>query len=196
MNGSILEGIPYYGELAMIPMGKWLFLFAFFFLILCRKQTKYRPLTRYAMYRYGNFDKWWRHHFCGQYGYFSICFWFCCLLRSLVEIVCGEITWEVIETELFFFLHLSVYIGIIIFCDFIWKNNYAPCVLLVIEGMLYVFSVDYKMPALSCGMYMHCSYSKIGIWSVVLCILKLLLIWGCYISVPCIWKKEMAEREM
>ena len=67
----ILNGIPNYGELEILLMGKWLFLFSIFFFMLCRKQAKYKPIQRYILCRKQHFNRWWRQHFWKQYGYFA-----------------------------------------------------------------------------------------------------------------------------
>ena len=114
-----------------------------------------------------------------------------------ILLLCRGITeFECAGAVLFFFLHLSVYMSGIIVCDFVCEKNILPCILIVLEGMLYVLSVDYRLPALAWGMYVHCTSSEIGIFSPVLCVIKTVLILGCYAIIPVFWKYGIIERKV
>lgn len=192
----ILNGIPNYGELEILLMGKWLFLLSIFFFMLCRKQAKLKPIQGFILYRKQYFNSWWRQHFWKQYGYFAFGFWISVLLWHCMDLCRGITEFGCVGEVLFFFLHLSVYMSGIIVCDFVCEKNILPCILIVFEGMLYVLSVDYRLPALAWGMYVHCAFSKIGFLSPVLCVIKTVLILGWYASIPVFWKYRIIERKV
>lgn len=188
----ILGGIPDYGgrTIEIVPLGKWLFLFGFFFLIACRTINMSQQIKKLQMYRYQKFVKWWSQHFTVVHMVNAFTFFTAYLIWRLI---CGEN--GKIEVVFVFFLHLSCMISILLLFDFIGKKT-VPCILIIIEGMGYVLSVNYDISWLACGMYNRSILFREGGFSVGVFILEIVIILFCYMGAPYLWKKEILERKM
>ncbi len=68
----------------LLPLGKWLFLFGFFFFILCRGIYADSRFGLFEKYRYGSFRGWWRAYFLKSHFRNSLAFLTAYLLWGLL----------------------------------------------------------------------------------------------------------------
>lgn len=195
---EILGGIPNEmgSTIEMVPLGKWLFLFAFYSFIICRKLSKNRKILTFTLYRHRCFKSWWKHHFIAMHITDFLVFVISCSIWGTLELFNGKWTKENFAIILVFFLHLSVWVSILAVSDIIFERKIAPCILLILEGMLYVCSVNFNLPFLVCGMYVNCSYPKLGIVSVMAYGIEVLTVAICYLVVPRLWRFGCLERKV
>ncbi|MEZ3429616.1 MAG: hypothetical protein K1W36_05015 [Lachnospiraceae bacterium] len=194
---EILSGISTEGSvIEIVPLGKWLFLFAFYFFIICRKLSKNRRMLTFVLYRYRYFETWWRRHFITMHIANFMIFIISCVIWGTLELFNGIFTNENIAVILVFFLHLSVWISVLIAGNIIFNTKITPCILLIFEGMLYIVSVNFNLPFLVCGMYANCSYHKLGIIAVVAYVIEILIMAICYLTVSKLWKLGYLERKV
>ncbi|GFI22826.1 hypothetical protein IMSAGC011_01602 [Lachnospiraceae bacterium] len=194
---EILAGIPNEGSIIeIVPLGKWLFLFAFYFFIISRKLSKNRKILPFILYRYRYFKTWWKRHFIAMHIIDFIIFIISCVIWGMLELFDENFTNENFGIILVFFLHLSVWISVLVVNDIIFSAKITPCILLIFEGMLYIISVNFNLPFLVCGMYVNCSYSKLGIIAMVVYAIEILTIAICYLIVPKLWKLGYLERKV
>ncbi len=194
---EILAGISTKtGVIEVVPLGKWLFLFAFYFFIICRKLSENRRMLAFALYRYKYFETWWKRHFITMHISNFIIFIISCVIWGTLELFDGNFTNENYDVILVFFLHLSVWISVLIAGNIIFDTKITPCILLIFEGMLYIVSVNLNLPFLACGMYVNCSYAKLGVIAAVAYVIEILIIAICYLAVPKLWKWGHLERKV
>lgn len=93
-----------------------------------------------------------------------------------------------------FFLHLSGMVSILLMVDYISTVKLAPGILIVIEGVSYVLSVNYNIPWLSCGMYNRSVFVRTDGFGTGALAAELMVIIICFIAVPLLWKKDILER--
>lgn len=189
---GILGGIPDYGgrTIEIVPLGKWLFLFGFFFLIACRTINMSQQIKNFQMYRHQKFVRWWSQHFAVVHMVNVLTFFTAYLIWRLICRENGEL-----EAVFTFFLHLSCMISILLLFDFI-GTKIMPCILIVVEGMGYVLSVNYDIPWLACGMYNRSIFFREDGFSVGIFILETVIILFCYMAAPYLWNKEILERKV
>lgn len=190
---GILGGIPDYGELELVPMGRWLFLFGFYFLSACRQLGKKRKLGIFTLYRYQSFHAWWKNCFGMTHMANLLVFLIGCAVWELAGLLSGKTGTHEIEIIVVFYLHLSVWISILIVSDIVFEKKIMPCILIIVEAVLYVFSVNYENPYLAGGMYLRCSYRENGIFSVAVYIIEIVIIVICYKIEPFLWKQGIWE---
>lgn len=195
---EILGGIPIENGnmIEIVPLGKWLFLFAFYFLIVCRKLSKSRSILNFTLYRHKYFKLWWKYHFITIHITNFLIFIISCAIWRILEIFDGKSSDGNFAVTIVFFLHLSVWISILTLSDIIFERKIAPCILLILEGMLYIFSVNYNMPYLVCGMYVRCSYSELGVVAAAAYGIEIFIIAVCYFTAPQLWKFGYLERKI
>lgn len=184
-NGNTIE---------LVPLGKWLFLFAFYFLIICRKLYQTISNLTLTVYRYQSFKQWWRHSFMMIHLTDALIFTETCAVWGIFESISGNPDWEAIAVVAVFFLHLSVWVSILEVCNVAFERQIAPCVLLILEGMLYILSVNYDQPVLACGMYVRCVCAAPGIAAAVYGA-EAMIIMVCYFAAPQLWKSGYLERK-
>lgn len=194
---EILGGIPIENGnmIEIVPLGKWLFLFAFYFFIVCRKLSKTESILTFTLYRHKYFKSWWKHYFITMHITDLLIFIISCAIWRILEIFNGKSGDENFAIILVFFLHLSVWISILILSNIIFERKIAPCILLILEGMLYIFSVNYHLPFLACGMYVRCSYLKLGVVAAAAYGIEILIIAICYFIAPKLWRFGCLERK-
>jgi hypothetical protein len=195
---GIIGGIPFANGniIEIVLLGKWLFLYAFYFFIICRKLGKSKSNIVFTLYRYKYFKTWWRHHFVSIHTTSFFVFIASCAIWRFFDIFYRKSDDEFIAVMLAFFLHLSVWISILALCDVVSERKIAPCILLIVEGMLYIFSVNYNLTFLECGMYVRCHYYRMGYGVVAAYGVEILMIAICYFSVPRLWKYGFLERKV
>lgn len=195
---EILGGIPIENGnmIEIVPLGKWLFLFAFYFFIVCRKLSKSRSILTIALYRHQYFKSWWKCHFITIHITNFLIFIISCAIWRILEIFEGKSGGESFAVMLVFFLHLNVWISILILSDIIFERKIAPCILLILEGILYIFSINYNLQFLVCGMYVRCSFSQLGIAAAAVYGIEISIIAACYFIAPQLWRYGYSERKI
>lgn len=195
---GILGGISteYGNELELFAMGKWMFLFAFYFFIICRKLSRNRRVLTFTLSRCKSFKEWWNHQFITIHGINFMIFAMNCVIWKVFEAADGKNSSDGMAIIVTFFLHLSVWVSILTLCDVVFESKIVPCIMLVAEGMLYVCSVSFDAPWIACGMYARCSYARVGIIAVIIVVIKALVLAACYLAVPKLWKCGYLEREV
>ncbi|MBD5543609.1 MAG: hypothetical protein HDR01_05045 [Lachnospiraceae bacterium] len=189
---EILGGIPDYGgkNIELVPLGKWLFLFAFFLFIVCKEIQTDLKIRKFKLYRYQNFMAWWREHFFSIHFTNGIAF----LIAYLIWAGLGEMNMQ-LAAALTFFLHLSSMVSILLAVDYISTVKLAPGILIVAEGVGYVLSVNYDIPWLACGMYNRSVFVRTdGFWIGTL-VAEVVVTVICFLAVPVLWKKDILERK-
>lgn len=188
----ILSGIPDYGgrTIEIVSLGKWLFLFGFFFLMACRTINMSREIKKFQMYRCQKFIRWWSQYFAVVHMVNALTF---LIAYFIWWLVCREN--EKMEVVFVFFLHLSCMISILLLFDFIGKKI-MPCILILIEGIGYVLSVNYDIPWLACGMYNRSIFFRKDGFSVGILVLEIMIIVFCYVAALYLWNKGILERKI
>lgn len=184
-NGNTIE---------LVPLGKWLFLFAFYFLIICRRLYQTKSNLTFALYRYRSFKRWWRHSFMMIHLTDLLIFIGTCAVWGIFGLLSGNPDGEAIAVLAVFSLHLSVWVSILALGNVVFERQLMPCVLLILEGMLYILSVNYDQPVLACGMYVRCACAPPGIAAAVYGA-EALIIMVCYFTAPKLWESEYLERK-
>lgn len=183
---EILGGVPYYEEVGilLLPLGKWLFLFGFFFFILCRRMFVDSRLVIFEKYRYGSFRGWWSVHFWTLHLKNSLTFLTAYLLWGLM----GKLDMQA-GTALVFYLHLSAMASILIVADYFHLSGAAPCILIVAEGVCYVLSVRHHLSWLACGMYTRSIFERADGFPVWILATEVVLTVLCWVIVPIVHDK-------
>ena len=188
---SILGGIEIENhQINLLKLGKWLFIFAVYFFIFIKKLTDNRKTRLLSLYRYESFKDWWKCFFLNsQLSMFGI-YIINCLFFYVLEFITNNHSNHIIEIIFIFYVHLATLLSIIIACNQIITKSIIPCVLIILEGIAYLLSVQYSLLILSCGMYS--SMSKIdNKCMVIIAVLAQLLISGIsYSTVVWLWKKD------
>lgn len=193
---EILAGISMEGSvIEIVPLGKWLFLFAFYFFIIGRKLSKNRRMLLFVLYRYRYFEAWWKCHFITIHIANFIIFLISCIVWETFDWFNGNFTNESFAVISVFFLHLSAGISVLTAGNILFNAKLTPCILLILEGMLYIVSVNFNLPFLVCGMYVNCSYHSLGIIAGAAYGVEILIIAICYLTVPGLWKLGYLERK-
>lgn len=189
---EILGGIPDYGQknIEILPLGKWLFLLAFFFFISCKEMHTELKTWIFELYRYQSFKLWWRRHFWGIHLITAQVF----LIAYLIWTIFGRMNMQ-LEVAIIFYLHLSSLISILLVADYISTTKIIPCVMLIIEGVGYVLSVNYDVPWIVCGMYNRSIFSRQDGFGLEMIIVEVFVTWICYKLVPILWGKDGRERK-
>lgn len=152
----ILGGIIYSedGQIDSVALGKWLFIYGVCFLMTGRKIAEKMQIYRYTVYRSGSFACWWRKLFAETQLYMLVILFLYSSLWLVADVIQG--TWYrdgmIMIT---FYLHCSLYITIFLVSSLFMERNEVPCLLLLLEGMLYCISVKWKLPILNGGMYVE-----------------------------------------
>lgn len=194
---EILAGISIEDSvIEIVPLGKWLFLFAFYFFIICRKLSKDRRMMLLVLYRYRYFETWWKHHFITMHIANFIIFIISCVMWETLDMFNGNFTNENFAVILVFFLHLSAGASVLTAGDILLHTKIIPCILLIWEGMSYIAAVNFHLPFLVCGMYVNCSFRKLGIAAAAAYVTEIFITVICYLTVPELWKRGYLEREI
>ncbi len=153
---GVLGGIIYSedGQIDSVALGKWLFIYGVCFLMTGRKIAEKMQLYKYTVYRSGSFACWWRKLFAETQLYMLVILFLYSSLWLVVDVIQG--TWYrdgmIMVT---FYLHCSLYITVFLVSSLFMERNEVPCLLLLVEGMLYCISVKWKLPMLNGGMYVE-----------------------------------------
>ena len=193
---NIYGGVEYnYGDINVLAMGKWLFVFAMYFLITGYEMLNNQRMFLFEIYRYKNYKTWWRNYFFNtQFSIFLI-YIFSALELVIIEQRDGISLMNDLLIIVFFYMHLQMYISILICSGVLFKNSICPGVLVVFEGLLYVFSVsDNNLIGIS-GMYIRLKnidntvYSGIGI-GIIEAVISIVL----FLAVKLLISNEKCER--
>lgn len=189
---GILGGISDFDtdRIEIIQLGKWLFLFAFYFWFIERKLEKDRKIITFKIYRYGRFQTWWKYHYIKMHWSSFCTYGISCLIWMVAEFGKRGCIKNEFAVILVFFLHLSLWMSILILCDILVYKKIVICILLLAEGLTYIFSVNFKVPCLAFGMYARSS----GLVAIFIYMLEVFGIIGCYITGLWLWKKGWLER--
>lgn len=191
----IAPGIIGIDGIQHLPLCKWLFLFAFFLLIACRGLAKAREFMGFSLCRYPSFKAWWGWNFATVHIVVALVYLASCALWLLLGLAGGRASAEGFPAMLVFYLHLNAMVSVLILGDLLVEKKIVPCILIVIEGLLYVFSVNFRIPALACGMYVRCSYSpQSGMVAIVAYALEIFITVACYAAAPALWRRGRLEQ--
>ncbi len=153
---GVLGGIIYSedGQIDSVALGKWLFIYGVCFLMTGRKIVEKMQIYKYTVYRSGSFACWWRKLFAETQLYMLVILFLYSSLWLVADVIQG--TWYrdgmIMIT---FYLHCSLYITAFLVSSLFMERNEVPCLLLLVEGMLYCISVKWKLPILNGGMYVE-----------------------------------------
>lgn len=191
-----LGGVPDNGSgaLELLCLGKWLFLYAFFFFIICRELIVDERIFGFTVYRFRSFKTWWRMHFCSVLTANAVVYTFVSFLWWTADRINGQSNNKALVIYMIFLLHLSCMAGIILLFDYLTANKLAPCILIITEGILYVLSVRYRIPWLACGMFCRIAFCVDDGFPAVICVVEILVTCLCYLAVPLL-SKSSAGRE-
>lgn len=191
---GVLGGIIYSedGQIDSVGLGKWLFIYGVCFLMTGRKIAEKMQIYKYTVYRSGSFAGWWRKLFTEIQLYTLVILFLYSSLWLVVDVIQG--TWYrdgmIMVT---FYLHCSLYITVFLVSSLFMERNAVPCLLLLLEGMLYCISVKWKLPMLNSGMYVELiTAGKIRYYLILM--FQMAGIVGLYLLVPKLQKKGCLER--
>lgn len=179
--------------LDLLAMGRWLFTFGFFSLLLGVELSQTRKVKEMTMYRYKSIGKWWSRYFCTVHG--KILFAFLIVTVFVKGMGDGNGIGDFCAAFTYY-LHLCCVVSLVIVLDtlFQWKALLGGVVLA--EGIMYVISVKNTCYWMVSGMYV-CSNLHVAdgfeIQKVYLC--ELILILLLWVAVPVLWKKGFMERK-
>jgi len=187
---AVLGGIEREGDqIEILQMGRWLFLFAVFFLMMYRVMLDSRRTLLLSMYRYPSFRGWWKHYFLESHLMNLGHYLFCCLLWLLMENVTDNHSVYLFGTIIVFYIHLAMFISILLACGVVWMKAAVPCILLLLEGSAYILSNSLPAGILTCGMYcrivLDTDYPAVYLFSAV----QLVVCMECYFLVPQFWDR-------
>lgn len=188
---EILGGIPYVeGDgIPLLPLGKWLFLFGFFFFVVCRGMLANARVSTFERYRYGSFRSWWRMRFLTLHCKNALSFLTAYLLWGLL----GGLKLQA-GVALVFYLHLSAMVSVLIVADYFWRSGMAPGFLIVAEGVAYVLSIRHRLPWLAFGMYSQSVFGRSDGFPVWVLAAEAVFTGLCCMIVPIVRRKEILER--
>lgn len=86
-----------------------------------------------------------------------------------------------IGSALSFYLHLAACTSVIVLSDRMTDGKMAPMCLIAMEGILYVLSVNMRMPWVAFGMYVRCSYAQVGAGILLVYALEGAVVVFCYL---------------
>lgn len=188
---EILGGVPYSGgdEILLLPLGKWLFLFGFFFFILCRGMLTDSRIGVLERYRYGSFGRWWGTRFLTLH------------LKNVLAFLTAYLCWGLLggfpmqaEMALVFYLHLCAMVSLLIVADYFQMSGMAPGILIVAEGVGYVLSVRHSLPWMACGMYSRSVFAGSDGFPAWILTAEAALTVLCCAAVPVLYRKGISER--
>lgn len=182
-------------QIELLPMGKWLFLFGYFFMIIGMQLARERQSVTLLMHRYGSFYKWWRTHFINIEFLImilflsSICIWKC--MEFVYEVKSLNFIWICVT----YFIHLICMGAVEISSDILFSSKVMSAILIILEGILYILSIQYSLPWLAAGMFVRSDkYQKDGYSILLVYIIEVFIIAICYLAVPVLWKCGWLER--
>lgn len=189
----ILGGIIYSedGQIDSVALGKWLFIYGICFLMTGRKIAEKMQIYRYTVYRSGSFACWWRKLFVEIQLYMLVILFLYSFLWLVVDVIQGAWYRDGI-IMVTFYLHCSLYITTFLVGSLFMERNEVPCLLLLLEGMLYCISVKWKLPMLNSGMYVELITAGWIKYYLAL-IFQLAGIAGLYLLVPKLQKRGCLE---
>lgn len=191
---SILGGIEIEDDLIKtLNLGKWLFLFAVYFLMLDNMMEDNRKIILFSLYRYGNFKEWWKQCFMKSqikmFFYYSIC----CIVWYLIEIVTNNYSKHVIPIMITFYIHIAMFFCIVIAANQIFKKSIMPCILILVEGLSYIVAVQYPSIVLTYGMYCRMTMVENKWFHFIVLVIEFIVCYLSYFSVIWLWKKDRLE---
>lgn len=191
---SILGGIEIEDDLIKtLNLGKWLFLFAVYFLMLDNMMEDNRKIILFSLYRYGNFKEWWKQCFMKSqikmFFYYSIC----CIVWYLIEIVTNNYSKHVIPIMITFYIHIAMFFCIVIAANQIFKKSIMPCILILVEGLSYIVAVQYPSIVLTYGMYCRMTMVENKWFHIIVLVIEFIVCYLSYFSVIWLWKKDRLE---
>lgn len=191
---SVLSGIKIEDNMIKtLNLGKWLFLFAVYFLMLNRIMVENKKMILFSLYRYKDFKEWWRHHFMLLQKKMLFYYLLCCIIWYLIEIVTNNHSENIIPIITIFYIHIAMFFSVLIAANQIFDKSITPCVLILIEGLSYIASVQYPTIVMTCGM--HCTMATIeNIWfKIILLVMQAIICYFSYFLVVFLWKKDKLE---
>lgn len=177
----------------VVGLGRWLLMLAVYFFIIGLKLSMENSIRIFAVYRYSGFYEWWTRHFTRVQKICFIVFILNCAVFGIWDICFGQLESSWIADVLYFYLHIAMYCAVITVGDLVCEKNLLPCVLLVLEAVLYVISVKLAPSYIAFGMYNRCSFDKFGIITLIICVIKLIVIAVCFYSGRWLWKNGIIE---
>ena len=180
-------------ELNLIKLGKWLFIYGLYFLLLIKQLTDNKKTQLFSIYRFGSFKAWWKSYFLKIHLLMLGSYVISCLVFYVIELITDNHSSNTIEVLFIFYVHLATYISIIIACNQMFTKSLVPCVLIVFEGITYLISVQSSVMISSCGMYTSMSRIDSKCMIITIMMAQLLIGYVCYYIVIWLWKKDYLD---
>lgn len=177
----------------VVGMGRWLLLIAFFLLLATLQFDCLKNVMKFEISRMASFKRWWRLSFLRSQITFFLSFLYCCCVWCAGSVLLyGTIK---VETGclLTFYIHMSMWIAVSSLGNVTTGKNILPGVIIIMEGMLYVGSINWNFPALTGGMYLRIvTAGRVGMLNVY--VIEMCVIILCYMMGIFMWKKGYLER--
>lgn len=191
---SVLGGIETESDIIdILGLGKWLFLFAVYFLILNKMLVDNRKTLLFSLYRYRDFKSWWKQYFLRLHITMFLYYLISCIVWYVIGGVTDNSSSHAVEIMIIFYMHLAMYFSIIAAADRILNKSIMPCILILIEGVTYIISVQYRHIVLTFGMYRRMALMDNKWFQVIVPGIEFIVCWLCYFSVIRLWKKDKLE---
>lgn len=192
---SLIGGIEEYdGEILILPMGRWLFLFGFFFLLAGLEVMKIKRVSYFVCYRHSTFKHWWKKQFIHIHLMVVILFGIALLTWLGCSIVQGKSLEDIGVISVTFLIHICLMVTIEICFDVLFSKALTGGILIVVEGVLYIIAEQYQIPWLAGGMYIRSSKMlENGFALPVMYVAEILFMLVCYGMILFMWKKGYME---
>ena len=111
---SVLGGIETESDIIdILGLGKWLFLFAVYFLILNKMLVDNRKTLLFTLYRYRDFKSWWKQYFLRLHITMFLYYLISCIVWYVIGVVTDNSSSHTVEIMIIFYMHLAMYFSII-----------------------------------------------------------------------------------
>ena len=124
---SVLGGIETESDIIdILGLGKWLFLFAVYFLILNKMLVDNRKTLLFSLYRYRDFKSWWKQYFFRLHITMFLYYLISCIVWYVIGVVTDNSSSHAVEIMIIFYMHLAMYFSIIAAADRILNKSIMP----------------------------------------------------------------------
>ena len=191
---SVLGGIEIEDDLIKtLRLGKWLFLFAVYFLMLNKMLVDNRKIILFSLYRYRNFKEWWKQYFLKLQKEMFFYYFMCCIVWYLIEIITSNYSKHVIPIMIIFYMHIAMYFSIVIAANQIFNKSIMPCILVLVEGLSYIVAVQYPLIIFTYGMYCRMAMVENKWFHIIVLLIEFIVCCLSYFCVIWLWKKDRLE---
>lgn len=185
------------GEILPVPMGRWLFVFGWFFLTAGLYSIRARRLLVLELYRHGSFGRWWFRQSLRIYGMSFILYMEMVLVWYVLEWLTGRKTEEAGWILITFGLHAALFVAVETGLNLLAMKGMAAGILIIAEGMGYVLAEQTGNPWLAGGMYVRSSrYIENGFSLPVMYSVEIVLLVFCYTAVWLLGRSGRLENRL